>query len=438
MFVIIGIVIVFASVIGGYLMEQGNLALLFQPAEMVIIFGAAIGGFIISSPMKVIKAVKGGVMRMFKGKIYSSSDYIEALVLLSEIFYKIRKEGLVSIESDLDEPDNSAPAQLSRTAVKDKPYIVSETNEPFPNDHAAEFIPILAAYGLLQDWDGISFYDYDGTWWRSYWQNEEWRLDRIPHHFEIGLDPVKMPQMAAGALMFLRGDVQPARQTVERTATQEWLLDSLRVQMPVSHPYWLPHLPGRLALVHRTVLADFNAEAVRPAEGEVTLPAGTVLSDTGELTWESAADGAHVRIDTPSHQAVIGRAGRQETGNMVLDLETPFAAVQLASLEERPIAQAGRLLLIAGGRVANRGMRWADAERHSIEEWGEGPTTIEPVVARLTLRGLQGAQAVTLQPLDGSGQPMGEAIPFTAEGRGFGVALTGEPATPWYLVQVTR
>ncbi|MFZ2447329.1 MAG: flagellar motor stator protein MotA [Syntrophobacteraceae bacterium] len=108
MFVIIGMVIVLASVIGGYLMEQGNLYLLLQPAEMVIIFGAAIGGFIISSPLKVIKAVQGGVLRMFKGKIYTSTDYIEALVLLSEIFYKIRKEGLVSIESDLDEPEKSA------------------------------------------------------------------------------------------------------------------------------------------------------------------------------------------------------------------------------------------------------------------------------------------------------------------------------------------
>lgn len=107
MFVILGAAIVACSVIGGYLMEKGNLYLLFQPAEMVIIFGAAIGGFIISSPMKVIKAVQGGVLRMFSGKIYSKDDYVEALMLLSEIFYKIRKEGLVSIETDLDEPGNS-------------------------------------------------------------------------------------------------------------------------------------------------------------------------------------------------------------------------------------------------------------------------------------------------------------------------------------------
>ncbi len=107
MFVLIGSALVIGSVLGGYLMEQGNISLLLQPAELIIIFGAAIGGFIISSPLKVIKAVQGGIMRMFKSRVYSSRDYMDALVLLSEIFYKIRKEGLVSIESDLDEPEKS-------------------------------------------------------------------------------------------------------------------------------------------------------------------------------------------------------------------------------------------------------------------------------------------------------------------------------------------
>src|SRR5208283_735800 len=107
MFVLIGSALVIGSVLGGYLMEQGNISLLLQPAALIIIFGAAIGGFIISSPLKVIKAVQGGIMRMFKSSVYSSRDYMDALVLLSEIFYKIRKEGLVSIESDLDEPEKS-------------------------------------------------------------------------------------------------------------------------------------------------------------------------------------------------------------------------------------------------------------------------------------------------------------------------------------------
>jgi len=126
MFVFIGMVIVIGSVLGGYLIEQGNINLLFQPAELLIIFGAAIGGFIISSPMKVIKAVQGALLRMFKSRIYSSSDYIDALILLTEVFYKIRKEGLVSIEGDLDEPEKSAIFQKHPSFLK--------------NHHAMEFM----------------------------------------------------------------------------------------------------------------------------------------------------------------------------------------------------------------------------------------------------------------------------------------------------------
>jgi chemotaxis protein MotA len=107
MFVIIGIVVVIGAVIGGYLMEEGNLHLLYQPAELVIIGGAALGGFIIASPMKIIMAVKDGVIGMFSSKAYSRDDYLEVLVMMSEVFFKIRKEGLVSIESDIDDPEKS-------------------------------------------------------------------------------------------------------------------------------------------------------------------------------------------------------------------------------------------------------------------------------------------------------------------------------------------
>ena len=108
MFVIIGIGVVLAAVIGGYLMEHGNLSVLLQPAELVIIFGAATGGFLISSPLKVIKAVVGALARMFSYKNYGKADYVDALMLLNGIFYKIRQQGLVSIESDVDAPSESA------------------------------------------------------------------------------------------------------------------------------------------------------------------------------------------------------------------------------------------------------------------------------------------------------------------------------------------
>jgi chemotaxis protein MotA len=107
MFAIIGASIVIACVIGGFLLEKGNLAVLFQPVELLIIGGAAVGGFIIASPMKVIKAVMGGIVKMLSGKGYTKADYLEALTMLGEVFYKIRKEGLVSVEGDVDNPRES-------------------------------------------------------------------------------------------------------------------------------------------------------------------------------------------------------------------------------------------------------------------------------------------------------------------------------------------
>lgn len=107
MFAIIGFVIVFGSVIGGYLLEHGNISLLYQPVELLIIGGAACGAFIVGNPLKVIKASISGLIGIFTSKSYTKNDYMEILLLLSEIFTKIRKEGLVSIESDVDNPEES-------------------------------------------------------------------------------------------------------------------------------------------------------------------------------------------------------------------------------------------------------------------------------------------------------------------------------------------
>jgi hypothetical protein len=177
-----------------------------------------------------------------------------------------------------------------------------------------------------------------------------------------------------------------------------------------------------------------------PGGGEIVLPADRIVSDTGELTWEAVPEDGRVLIDTPRHQAIVGRAGRRATTNLELDLRTPFAAVQVASLEEADIAHAARLLLVVGARVANTGMRWEDETRQSFgEQWGRAPVRLEPVIGALALRELHQARAVTLQPLDAFGQPMeGEARPFVQTGEAFTVELTGTPPTPWHLIEIAR
>ncbi len=107
MFVIIGSIVVIACVLGGYVMGHGNISVLIQPAEYVIIVGSAIGGLIIASPPKILGLIIKGMIGMLSAKSYMKPDYLEALMLLSDIFSKIRKEGLVSIEADVDNPEAS-------------------------------------------------------------------------------------------------------------------------------------------------------------------------------------------------------------------------------------------------------------------------------------------------------------------------------------------
>jgi chemotaxis protein MotA len=107
MFVLIGIGIVFVAVIGGYLMEHGNLSVLFQPSEFVIIFGAATGALIISSPIGVLKGILKNVSKLFSSEAVSKEDYMELLMLLNQVFWKTRKEGLLALEADVDNPASS-------------------------------------------------------------------------------------------------------------------------------------------------------------------------------------------------------------------------------------------------------------------------------------------------------------------------------------------
>lgn len=117
---IIGAVIVFACVFGGFVMEHGNLALLLQPVEFMIIGGAAIGALIISSPVKLVKALGKSLKGIISPKHFDSKKYIEVLLLLYEIFNKMRKEGIIAIESHVEEPNKSEIFKRYPAILKNK------------------------------------------------------------------------------------------------------------------------------------------------------------------------------------------------------------------------------------------------------------------------------------------------------------------------------
>ena len=107
MFSIIGIVVVIGAIVGGYLMEHGNLKVLIQPAELIIIGGAAIGTLLIANPLPVIIKLLKGVAGAFGSEKFSKDRYLDTLKMLNELFVRGRKGGISSLEQDVEAPDKS-------------------------------------------------------------------------------------------------------------------------------------------------------------------------------------------------------------------------------------------------------------------------------------------------------------------------------------------
>ncbi len=125
MFTIIGLIIVFASVMGGFAMAGGNFGILIQPNELVVIGGAALGALIVSAPGKVRSQVMGAFKTAFTGKMPTNDDYLQLLKLQYEVFSFIRKNGAVALDEHVNDMEKSA--------------IFSKYPSFLHNHHAVEF-----------------------------------------------------------------------------------------------------------------------------------------------------------------------------------------------------------------------------------------------------------------------------------------------------------
>lgn len=105
---ILGILIVLGAIVGGYLMEHGNLLVLMQPAELVIIFGAAVGTVVVANPLPVLIRIGKGMAGVLAGSKFTKDYYAEHLKMLYELFNYARKSGTSKLEEDMDNPSKSA------------------------------------------------------------------------------------------------------------------------------------------------------------------------------------------------------------------------------------------------------------------------------------------------------------------------------------------
>jgi hypothetical protein len=332
----------------------------------------------------------------------------------------------------VDDPQGSTLARLALGRVASKPFTVTEYNHPAPNEFRAEAIPLIAAYGALQDWDGIFLYSYHhavGEWDRQY----------IANHFDIDSDPGKMVQMPVGAAIFRRADVSPAKgsctyrlsRDAACVATSQSGLSPLENLRPAGHQ-------ARFAFQLRTFLDFTGRGGSIEGSGLPEATPGPIRSDTGELVWSIAGERSGlVTVDTPRTKAVIGRLGGRKVELDGLTVSMPetdsnFAAITLTAMDGKPLAESERILVTAVGRVENTRMGWNEEHTSVADRWGTAPTIAEGVTAEIVLKTT--LKEAFLAPLDGKGQP-GEFNPL--EPRGGAVTLRLEPRyhTLWYEVR---
>ena len=328
----------------------------------------------------------------------------------------------------VNDPFNSTVVELSRTAFADKPYTVSEVNHPYPNEWASEGIPILASYASFQDWDAVFWYTFEPK------VSSEWK-PYVADPFDISHDPVKMPQLAAGALIFLRADVSAARKTVERSISEEQLFESAR--LPASErPYFTPGFPLSIPLQHGSRIRSLDRETTArfPA-----VNGNPIVSDTGELAWYlSPHRKGLVTLNGARSQALIGyiNEDHKRLNNLGAAVSNHFCSIVLNSVDFQPISKSTRLLLTTGARVVNTDLKWNE-NRTALAAWGGSPTMIEPVIGKVVLRNLDKAIEVRVRALDGAGRPIDKPVLTKRTPNGWEIEI-GEPASTWYEVTVKR
>jgi chemotaxis protein MotA len=105
--IILGIIVVLGCVVGGFVVHGGNPMSLMSPIEVLIICGASFGAMIIGNPLSVTIGVIKSAGALLTPSKFNKTFYLEILTLLYDILNKTRREGLMAIEGDIEEPDTS-------------------------------------------------------------------------------------------------------------------------------------------------------------------------------------------------------------------------------------------------------------------------------------------------------------------------------------------
>ena len=284
------------------------------------------------------------------------------------------------------------------------PFTLSEWNHAEPSDVNTGVIMMAAVVGQLQDWDGVYFFDYEST-------HSQWFNKHFEGFFDFNSQPAKLAVFAAASNIFLRGDLSALKEA--KSGTNEERLD------------------GRLSFQYRLGI-DFDQQ--KPDNVDIPKSLRFETPDRSVLWDATKPEQGYLQLNTPKSRGVWGLVGgrRFEVGGVTFDVQKVdrnYATMLTTSLDDKPIEQSKRLLILASSGAENTDMKW-NADRTSVgDQWGSGPTLVNVVTGQVGLP----IKSSKVFALDGTGKRIKE-IPTKLGSSGLHFELKPEHKTIWYEV----
>lgn len=329
----------------------------------------------------------------------------------------------------LDQPRHIWAAGCARSRLLDRPFVISEWDQVWPNEWRGESPLMLAALAAFQEWSGVLIHTYR---YRACGPID--KLGAVVMYgvgyrvnFDTFNDPAKFGLFYHAALLYRRGHVAPAKKTVGLVLDETDIFSPTKKQTPAFATLSEQHKAG-LVLPGQSVRADIEVKADTPDPGV----SDEIKSDTGELCRNPQKRFGW--IDTARTKAAYGFIGHEdcvELQGLKLKVKTPFAVIALSSLDDEPLERSANILLTAVGRADNSNARYNDDHTERFD-MGEAPTLIEVIEAEIEMKTTQ--PHLRVFPIDPEGFLRAHSTALIEDGTAK-FEIGGRLPSMYYLVQ---
>lgn len=270
------------------------------------------------------------------------------------------------------------PKRLCFHNVKGKPFFCSEWNMQWPNRHRGEAPLYIAAVGALQNWGGYAVHTYrygttvEPNITRKLGRNIALGGGSSRGSFDVYNDPALFGLFYHASLIMRRGDVQPAKESVTRGFTKEYLLENFGYDYDII---------GKTVCEKHKVYMAYDGKN----EGDFMYSEPQVTSDTGELFRDK--EKGYGLIRTERTKAVYGTfAGMKiDLGDVTVSCENPYGTIAMSSLDDKKISSSENILLTAIGNADNTGAVY-NTEETVLEKEGREPILIDVIEAKISIK----------------------------------------------------